>query len=271
MGYEFLKGLYYRMPTHFGPFPGPRQIPEGKPNNPALSPKRLVASVIARTERAAIDPLLPPGFVAEGEPLMIVEMEHLKGIDWLAGRGYNTFGVRIPARFEGRKEQVAGNLLLVLWENLADPIISGREELGFSKLYCELPDPSILDGSYRFSAGWLGHPFFEMQLSALKEAPLSSAPGKPTLHFKYMPRTGMRDDPDAAYVTVTPPDNPKVTIERRLSGKGEFRFMPSRWEDLPTLYHIVNTLAGLPVLEFLDASLTWSHGGKDLSDQRIVE
>lgn len=271
MPYEFLKDRYYRMPTHFGPFPGPRQIPKGKPNDPKASPKRLVASVVARTERDAIEPLLPPGFTTDEEPLLIVEMEHLKGIDWLAGRGYNTFGVRIPVRYRGRKEQIAGNLLLVLWENLADPIISGREELGFSKLYCELPDPAIMDGSYRFTAGWLGHPFFDMQLTKLGEAPLPPPSGKPTLHFKYIPRTGVRDNPDAAYVTMTPSDNPNVTIECRLVGKGKFRFIESRWEDLPTLYHIVNAFASLPLSEFVAASLTWSHGGKDLNDQRIVE
>ena len=34
------------------------------------------------------------------------------------------------------------SFLVVLWENLTDPILTGREELGFSKIYCEIPEPN---------------------------------------------------------------------------------------------------------------------------------
>ena len=57
----------------------------------------------------------------------------MKEIEWLAGRGYNTLGVSFPAVFEGEVDRATGSLLTVLWENLTDPILTGREELGFSK------------------------------------------------------------------------------------------------------------------------------------------
>ena len=46
MTYQFEAGRIYRMPTHFGPAPGPRQIPDDIGADPKRSPRRL--SVAAR-------------------------------------------------------------------------------------------------------------------------------------------------------------------------------------------------------------------------------
>jgi len=78
----------------------------------------------------------------------------MKEIEWLAGRGYNILGVTFPAVFKGKEDTARGPFLTVLWENLADPIITGREELGFSKIYCELPEPRISRGEAHAVAGW---------------------------------------------------------------------------------------------------------------------
>jgi len=271
MSYTFRPGMRYRMPTHFGPFPGPRQIPAGKPNDPTRSPRCRLATATALTEREALEKLLPPGFTLDGEPTLSIAFEEITEIDWLAGRGYNTFGVRCPVLYAGKREQVHGNLLFVLWENLADPIISGREELGFNKIYCELPEPTVLAGDYRYRAGWLGHQFFEMSLSGLTEQPAPSTAPRPSLHYKYFPKTGAPGEADAAYVTMTPTASPNTTIEKRIAGNVKFSFRESTWEQLPTLYHIVNAFAALPLLEFRGGAVTWTRGGKDLSDQRIVE
>ena len=45
---------------------------------------------------------------------------------------------------------------MVLWENLTDPIITGREELGYPKIYGELPEPRHLNDTISCSASWLG-------------------------------------------------------------------------------------------------------------------
>jgi hypothetical protein len=69
---------------------------------------------------------------------------------------------------------------------------------------------------------------------------------------------------------MTPVQNPSLVVDRRLTGKGSFRFTKSSWEELPTLFHIVNALAQLPIKEFLSATLVSSHGAKDFSDQTIL-
>lgn len=47
-------------------------------------------------------------------------------------------------------------------------------------------------------------------------------------------------------------------------------FRSATWQELPTLSHIVNPLAGLP-LELIEATLATMKGSADLSGQRIVE
>jgi hypothetical protein len=266
------RGKFYRMPVPYGPMPGPRQIPAGKSVDHHRNPKRWTFGVSYLVEHARLEALLPPGFSLWGEPVLTVDVAYMWGIDWLAGRGYNTFGVKFPAIARANGETVHGTFLSVLWENLADPIISGREELGFSKLYCEIPEPRAHDGRYSIRCGWLGHVFFEMDLSDLHDA--APAPSNPQnaglLHYKFMPRTGDWGTADFAGAILSPSRPADITITARKTGKGQFRFHRSRWEDLPTLYHIVNTLADIELIEFRGAHFTQSEGSIDHSDQRII-
>ncbi len=260
---------YLRMPVGFGPFPGPRQLPDSRQRDPVNSPHRTVASVTCETEPSAITPLLPPGFSLI-DPSFTVEVQHLEKIDWLAGRSYSTLGVKFPVQFEGSVDCVKGDFLAVLWENLADPIISGREELGYAKLWCAIDETIRIADRRRFVAHWLGHQFFTMELHNLQTATGLPALRKPMPHYKYIPKTGLPGQADMACATMTPADNPHLTIDSRLIGEGEIKFINSTWEELPTLFHIVNPLSELPILRVKSATLTFSHGGKDLADQRYL-
>jgi hypothetical protein len=262
---------YHRMPYGFGPYPGPRQIPESGKRDPKNSPQREVASVIFASRPELVDPLLPPGFSSLPEARVIVEVQHLRRIDWLAGRDYSTLGVKFPVSYAGRDGVVTGDFLAVLWENLADPVTSGREELGFAKLWCEIrEDAGLSDELRRYRGAWLGHEFVRVELSELREC--SSPPGarQPVLHYKYIPRTGVPGEADVACATMTPAANPDLTVLRRFTGSGSVHFEKSTWEQLPTLFHIVNALADLPLDRCLGATLTLSCGGKDLGDQVVL-
>jgi hypothetical protein len=266
---ENAAGLYHRMPVGFGPFPGPRQIPHPGRREPSTS-RRTVASVTYLTERDAIRELLPPCFAPGADPTVTVEIQKLENLDWLAGRGYSTLGVKFPAVFAAAAGDVEGDFLAVLWENLADPIISGREELGFAKLWCDIDETASGDNEKKYSGSWLGHHFAELELTGLREATGPAPARRPLLHYKYIPKTGCPGEADAAYAVMTPAENPHLVVDRRLAGEGRFKFRESGWEDLPTLFHIVNPLSRLPLKEFRAASLVCSHGGKDLSDQTIL-
>jgi hypothetical protein len=276
MPYTFQPDAMYRMPTHFGPATGPRRGPDGRGFACENSPKSISVSVSFLTERAALESHMPPGFSVGDEPVVTVSATYITEIDWLAGRGYNTLGVSWPALFRGEKDQARGHFLAILWENLADPILTGREELGFSKIYCELPTPAVYQGNYHCTASWLGFKFMDLRVENLTEVSdeVKSAAAQPKgdgmLHYKYIPRTGEWGAADVAYAVLTPAAAPNRVIQSMQRGTGEVDFHRARWEDLPTQYSIVNAIQALPILEARGAALVNTVGGKDLSDQRIL-
>jgi len=275
MTYRFEQGRLYRMPTHFGPAPGPRQIPPEANADPTRSPRKTMVAASFLTARDALERHLPPGFALIGEPAVTVEFHYMTDIDWLAGRGYTMIHVWWPASFTGVRDRAEGRFLAVMWENLADPIISGREEIGHPKLYADIPELLIAKGAYRCAASWMGFKFLEVEVGSSCEAtsPSQESPRlfDGTLMLKYLPRTGAWGEADVCQVTLTPTANPDLTIERTEKSNGIVRFRSAKWADLPTMQHVVNALAALPMLEPRGASVTWSRGGKPYLDQRVLE
>ncbi|MDE2869705.1 MAG: acetoacetate decarboxylase family protein [Chloroflexota bacterium] len=280
MPYKLKPKTMYMMPTHFGPMSGPRQGPGGEMGAFSVDQRKTRAYAVSfLTEQEQLEALLPPGFEAVGAPVVTVTHTHMTEIDWLAGRGYSTLGVTFQARYNGSRDRATGPLLLVLWENLTDPILTGREQLGFSKIYCELPEPVIHGGETQCTASWLGFRFMDMRLTNMAEvdAPAGAAAAENsdggelqgTLHYKYVPKTGEWGEADAEYAVLSPLNAP-VSEPKRWQGEGSVRFHRARWEDLPTQHMIVNALQELEVKECRGATITHSVGGRDLIDQRIL-
>jgi hypothetical protein len=261
----------YRMPTVFGPATGPRRGPDGRTFDCVNNPKTTSLAVSFRTASDQLEALLPDGFDVAGEPIVTIRASYMKEIEWLAGRGYNTLGLTFPATWRGQRETATGPFLTVLWENLTDPIITGREELGFAKIYCALPEPKISGANATASADWLGFEFMKMDLRDLNPGTAAAVPVVDgMLHYKYMPRTGEWGTADIAYPVITPAASPNTKVIEHLSGHGTVTWKRARWEDLPTQYNIVNGIADLEVKEWLGATLTRTVGAKDLGDQRIL-
>jgi hypothetical protein len=250
----------YRMPRVFGALPGPRNVPKDKQNLPD-NQTELVVAVTVLTDRKLLEELLPPDCTLEGEPLLTVSMTFKANIGWLAGRGYSilrtSFQISHNSRTRGR---VNGTFIPVLWENLADPIMTGREELGFAKIYAEMSPPVIIGDSYSGVATWQGFRFFEIEANGLEETSLRAEPAG-SFHYKFIPRTGALGEADAAYLEFAPPNKLAtgyggLRVTRRMIGKGRYKFHHARWEDVPFQYPIINALSDLPVLEERGASVT---------------
>jgi hypothetical protein len=97
-----------------------------------------------------------------------------------------------------------------LWEGLPDAVLTGREELGFPKLFADIPEPAIdrQRGSAGGKASWFDHTFCQIGLTGLRAAPGERklpGGGGPHMWFKYMPRTGTSGGlgADIAYVTTS--------------------------------------------------------------------
>ena len=275
MSYTFLSDRRYRMPTHFGPSLGPRQGPDGKGFSGTNSTRDVLIQATFEAEAAQLENFLPPGFSLRQSDLITLSFAYATNIAWLAGRGYSTFGVSIPASYSGQQDQVAGDLLLIFWENMADPIITGREDLGFAKLYCEIPDPQFIGDKVICRASWDGCQFAQLELTDLKQVAPDALPESElsdgTLHYKYIPKTGCPGEADVEYAVLTPADDPYVNTERAMVAEtAHCQFRHSTWEELPTLVNIVNAFAELRLGPCVEATVLNTQGGKDLSDQRIL-
>src|SRR5579883_2609363 len=141
MAIELKPGVRYRMPVVFGPAPGPRQKADGTPWKPeetgTMSCQWLAVSYLTRA--AQLERLLPPGFALRGDPVLTVSLSFFDKLYWLAGRGYGIVIVDFPVTYNGRSEVIEGTFCPVLWEGIPDAILTGREELGFPKLFGDIP------------------------------------------------------------------------------------------------------------------------------------
>jgi len=278
MNYSFKPNMRYRMPTHFGPSLGPRQGLDGRRFDCKETPKVKSARATFRAKTARLEKLLPPGFVLREPHTITFYFEYITECEWFAGRGYNTFGVNIPASFSGEEETVHGELVLILWENKPDPIITGRDDLGYSKLYCEIPEPQLLGNEIVCRASWDGFEFACLTLSNLDEIPkdrFDQLPEPPPtdgmLHYKYIPKTGAPGEADAEYAVLEPAEAPNAKLdELKIGGQAQLQIRKGSWEQLPTLVHIVDALAEISLGDCTEAVWVRLHGGKDLSDMRII-
>jgi hypothetical protein len=255
----------YRMPVSFGPAPGPRNLP-AEHRHRRYDKRTVTLTLSADTDADALARLLPRGFAVEQPARLEISLMLLSEIGWLAGRGYNIVVVRIPARWSG-EDEVSGDFVPVLWESMAEPILTGRDELGWPKIFADIPAPLIDNGRWRAQASWEGFRFLDMSAGDFAPAEPPAA-ARPMMFHKYVPRTGAWGEAEVDYFTVTGPDGAVPEAKSASIGGGEFEFRHARWEDMPTQYPIVNALADLPLMAFGRATLVETLGGGDVSGQR---
>ncbi|QCI13501.1 acetoacetate decarboxylase [Pseudomonas putida] len=275
MTIELRPGVRYRMPVVFGPAPGPRQKADGTmwtADETGIMQAQWM-TVKYRTERASLERILPPGFELRGEPEVHVSLAYFNNLYWLAGRGYGILNVEVPAVYTGKSERIEGAFCPVLFEGIPDAIMTGREELGFPKLFAEIPKLAINHqaGTAGGEASWFDFRFFQMELQGLKETHGDKklpGPGGAALFYKYLPRTGSSGSGgcDVAYVTTSQPlpdaegDSSPIkfsdaNFRKWTAEAGSVAWNRATFEQLPTTFHIINGLADLENLEFLGAEM----------------
>ncbi|KAH7014592.1 uncharacterized protein B0I36DRAFT_355783 [Microdochium trichocladiopsis] len=295
--------VHMRLPVSFGPMISPRQNPYlSNPSDPSSSPpppKVTTTTVRFKTSATYLRGLLPnntdfsfaaPGSVAQAS-FITIELDNLA---WLGGTGYNVFGLYV----HGVKYQkpgvpgppTVGTFLPVLFESAADPITTGREELGMPKVFADVV--VTRDGSsVRTVCSWRGHKFVDVSASGLQPfdpsavpppaaAPLavnghpaggppgaggppngassSAGPNEKLLVYRYVPAVGTPGEADAEYPVVIEngmavgPRDIKTALR---SGEASVAFDKGAWKSLPTLHHIAERLAELPIYGIIEAKV----------------
>lgn len=275
MTVEFKPNVRYRMPVVFGPAPGPRQKPDGTPwtleETGTMNAHWM--TVAYRTRREQLEAILPPGFALRGEPSVHVSLAFFRNLYWLAGRGYGIVMVEVPVVYTGKTETMEGAFCPVLWEGRPDAIMTGREELGFPKLFADIPElhVDLANGSAAGEASWMDFKFFELDIQGLEEVSGDKklpGPGGAALFYKYMPRTGPNGSGgcDIAYATSSQPlpgtgaDTSPIkfsdaNFKKWRGTTGSVTWNRASFEQLPTTFHVVNGVAGLDILEVVSAEM----------------
>jgi len=227
--------------------------------------------VAYRTDPAKLARLLPSGFELRGEPVLSVSCAWFRNLYWLAGRSYGILSLDFPVTYRGKDEVIDGNFCPVIWEGRPDAILTGREELGFPKMFAEFTeiDWDRDAGRASCSVSWLDHAFFDIELTDLveEENPEKLLPGArdgPQLYYKYMPRTSPNgvEGADVEYVTCGAPKGSSaanIVMDdfeyRRWTGGGSVRWHRATFEQLPLTSHIVNAIADLDIIEVVEVEL----------------
>ena len=251
--FEFDPKARYTMPAHFG-------TPQIKAPPSGWYHDVTTMNVAYLTDKEKLAAYLPKPFRVADEPVITVTYARSRDIDWLAGRGYNLISVNAAVVFDGEKDQLAGSFALVIWENLADPILSGREMTGIPKVYADIPDHTIDDGVWRCGASHFDSKIVDLSISSLtvpsaeqiaaatKEREAADNP----MGWRYLP--GVSGFGAAlSEPTTFPSEN---VIKEAYVGVGEIAWNRLTWEQNPTQFHIVNALADLPILEYRPAIVT---------------
>jgi hypothetical protein len=280
--------IYWRMPTAFGPSPGPRQDSLGRPHGGHHERTFVKASIMFKTSRTYLQSLLPTESFRFKSPATIayasIYIVTLGSMSWLGGGGYTHCGLYIHDVEYTKRDgaTVYGTYLPVLFENLTDPIISGRDELGMNKVYCEIDIDRKTD-SYHAQCSWRGTKFFDLELEDLKAdppkiegLPADAAKDYGVLTYKYIPATGKPGKADIEYACVIPHAEEakvaQVTVQSvAWSHKPHMRFEAKDQDSLPTLHHISSVLAGMPVYEVIFAKVEEGLGVADVSSCRRIE
>ncbi|KAF7891745.1 hypothetical protein EAF00_008047 [Botryotinia globosa] len=262
--------LYRRMPMSFGPSPGPRQDLNGIQRKP-LKATYKTSYITFKTYKSYLLTLLPSDDFQIGTEGMwataTFSVTRLDNLEWLGGRGYSMLGLYVhdivhkssSDSDSGDSAELRGDFLPVLFENMADPIITGREELGFSKVFATLDQKASSESSFVLSAGWEGTEFCRLTLDDLEEAPdAESALQTPVLHYKAIPSSTQKGQ-DAEYATIYP-SIPKAEGEQRWkAGKAEIVFTDLEHKELdmafPTLANIIKGLRGVKVVEIMRSGI----------------
>ena len=157
--FEFSETACYNMPAHFGG-------DEGAPA-PAVYHDVTDLKIVYETDPALLSHYVPACFEIV-RPVLIVNYQMCRQVDWMSGGGYNLVSIVIPAAFSENDARIEGGYVLVTWENNATPIIRGRETLGYPKIFAQIEDPHRMGNRIFTRAGHEGAAFLTIDLDIEK-------------------------------------------------------------------------------------------------------
>lgn len=292
--------------------PGPRQTSEGNSHQSSSSSSSSITALIKfKTSATLLRTLFPNSSYRFNKPdtvaLASFTVQTLQNMAWLGGGSYDLLGFYIhDVEYTARSgETLHGSYCPVMFENLTDPILSGREELGYPKLYSDISITARNDGdgdssSVEARIAWRGTDWARFRWQGLRDhahqQPNSAEASENGSHqnddgeanknnhrqegilvHKCIPSSDKAERgkrrADAEYDVFIPASDTVETRTKRIrqAEHAEFKFEDIGFKKLPTLHHIVSRLAEIPVFEIVEASIVEADGVGDLAGARRLE
>jgi len=217
-------------------------------------PELQLISTSFETTPEAIESLLPRHLAPGERSVVYVNRLRYRGIDYLAGRGYEEFVVAVNARHEHDGKVINAPYVVCVWVDQVPSILSGREALGYPKLYADIPQLIDYEGRKRFEASEYGTKFLSGEVRNLRELPqtavskINASLSEYNFAWKYI--QGPEGTIDADYITLT---RMSWDYQRAWIGEGESQFHPATFEEIPASCAAVKGLAALPVVAWQPA------------------
>ncbi|RDL29979.1 uncharacterized protein BP5553_10606 [Venustampulla echinocandica] len=167
------RATFHRMPLGFGPGPGLGNDFGGGPLGIDRSITYHTTYMTFKSRKSYLQILMPTKEfridTGNGWATATFSITKLSNLAWLGGRGYSHFDLYVHdvvyTQHQQEKLEKRGDLLVVRFENMADPIIM-CQELGFPSIFATL-EAQRTDDSYNLSAGWEGTEFCGLRLDGL--------------------------------------------------------------------------------------------------------
>ncbi len=241
----------YMMPAHFGGF-------DYDPGAELYYRDVVGVTCTYATDGDQLARYLPAGFELM-KPELSLQYSQCRQIEWMAGSCYNLIQACVPARFNGRRDQITGQFVLVIWENKTAPILGGREQTGMPKIYADIEDLHIIQESYFTTASYEGNTFLRMELTGArpvdeqvllqsKAQRIEMAP----FGWRYIPKVG-GPGAELSQAILYPQSFEANAV---LTGSGRVQWTQLTWEQNPMQWHIIKALAELPMIEMAPATMT---------------
>ena len=242
---------FYVTPFLMGPFP------ENISTLHLEYPKVTYYVLQYLTDPDAIAALLPQCYLPGKEPEVTIAFGYCEDLDFVPGGSYALASVMVSARFDGTRDHVEGNYILVMFENETWPIVTGREMLGVPKIYADIPAAAELpDNQVRCEASINGHLLLGIDLASVKKqnaivqvAASRMINHRPWLAYKYIPC--LDGPPDADYPTICKSD---FKIKEFWAGKsGAIQFGSAGESEISRYSSLLTALKTLRLCQFKQA------------------
>lgn len=266
MSLKFEKDKVYLMPVFFGPSSMQVEPWEGgRGMNDHFQPGEVnVVQVTYETDRETLEAMIPECYTLN-DPFVSVTLCEFTNLGWLNGATYNLININVPVHFKGERDDLDGDLVLAMFENHCDPIVGGRETMGYSKLYCDIPRVRNVDGKkIAYASSW-DFRFMKMVVDTKKPAPdaetlkKSEARSAGKMHYKYIPAVKEFDEDPAKNFTTPAIEYPTILPKWKRPADypyplrmpevtycdGSVEFYEPEWGDWPTYWNVGHGLASL--------------------------